>query len=239
MKVFTIYPAIDLRGGRVVRLMQGDPDQETAYANDPLAVAQRWQEAGATWLHVVNLDGAFGEGESANQAALAHILSTGMAVQFGGGLRDRDSVARVLDLGVRRVVLGTVAVESPAVVEAVLAEFGPARVAVGIDAREGLVRVHGWQRAVPLQATELAQRWRDMGGRWLIFTDISRDGMSSGVNVSATTALAQQTGLSVIASGGVASLEDVQRVRDTGLSGVIIGRALYEGHVDLKAALEI
>lgn len=245
MDDFTIYPAIDLREGRVVRLAQGDPDRETAYGNQPLAMARRWQAAGAEWLHVVNLDGAFGEGGRKNVTALARILTTGMQVQFGGGVRDLKTVRRVLDMGVARVVLGTVAVENPSVVEAALADFGPERLAVGIDARDGYVRTRGWREAAPLKAADLAQQWADMGGRWLIFTDIARDGMGSGVNVDATAALAQVTGLSVIASGGVATLDDVQRVKNDGLSGgprlrgVIIGRALYEGQIDLEMALKI
>ena len=246
MDSFTIFPAIDLRGGRVVRLRQGDPDRETEYASDPAAVARRWAEAGADWLHVVNLDGAFGEGEHASEnggspdlqnfEALARVVEVGPRVQFGGGLRDLDAMRQALALGVARVVLGTVAVEQPALLAAALDEFGAERVAVGIDAREGVVQIRGWQEAAPIQARDLAQRWAEMGGRWLIFTDISRDGMSSGVNVEATAELARATGLRVIASGGVASLDDVQRVREAGLRGVIIGRALYEGHIDLEAA---
>ncbi len=239
MSNFTIYPAIDLREGRVVRLAQGDPDRETAYDIQPLAVARRWQAAGAVWLHVVNLDGAFGEGGRKNVTALARILTTGLKVQFGGGVRDLETVRRVLDMGVARVVLGTVAVENPAVVEQALADFGPERLAVGIDARDGYVRTRGWREAAPLTALELAQQWATLGGRWLIFTDIARDGMGSGVNVEATAALAQATGLHVIASGGVATLEDVRRVKAAGLHGVIIGRALYEGHIDLEAAWKI
>lgn len=239
MPSFTIYPAIDLRGGRVVRLKQGDPGRETQYGTDPLAVAKRWQDAGATWLHVVNLDGAFGEVGLANQDALAHILTAGLRVQFGGGLRNMDDIRRALDLGVTRVVLGTVAAENPAMVQAALDKFGSDRIAVGIDARDGIVRVRGWQEAAPLRAVDLAQRWAEMGGRWLIFTDIARDGVGTGVNVGATAKLAQATGLSVIASGGVASLDDVQRVRDAGLNGVIIGRALYEGHVVLEQAIQV
>jgi phosphoribosylformimino-5-aminoimidazole carboxamide ribotide isomerase len=239
MSDFTIYPAIDLREGRVVRLAQGDPDRETTYDDQPLAVARRWQAAGAMWLHVVNLDGAFGEGGRKNVTALARILTTGLKVQFGGGVRDLETVRRVLDMGVARVVLGTVAVENPTIVEAALANFGAERLAVGIDARDGYVRTRGWREAAPLQAVELAQQWAAMGGRWLIFTDIARDGMGSGVNVEATSALAQATGLSLIASGGVVALDDVQRVKDAGLRGVIIGRALYEGQINLEAALRI
>ncbi len=238
-RIWNIYPAIDLRHGRVVRLRQGDPRQETRYADDPLAVARRWQEAGAEWLHVVNLDGAFGERGAENQDALGRILSTGLSVQFGGGLRDLAGIRRALDLGASRVVIGTAAVRDPALVEAALAAFGPERVAVGIDARKGQVQTHGWKEAAPVTAIELAQRWAGAGVRWAIFTDVARDGMGSGLNLKATTQLALKTGLHVIASGGVASLEDVRQTYKAGLSGVIIGRALYEGQVALEDALLI
>jgi len=232
-----VYPAIDLRRGRVVRLVQGDPKQETQYADDPLSVARRWQEAGATWLHVVNLDGAFGEPSRENLAALERILTSGLRVQFGGGLRDLKALRRALDLGVSRVVVGTAAVKNPALVEAALETFGPERVAVGIDARKGKVRTHGWQQAAEVTAVELARHWAAQGIRWVIFTDVACDGMGSGLNLEATVHLALATGLHVIASGGVASLEDVKRAYRAGLSGVIIGRALYEGQVALGDAL--
>lgn len=237
MSTFTLYPAIDLRGGRVVRLAQGDPNRETAYADVPLQVARRWQVAGADWLHVVNLDGALGEAGAENLRALGTILSLGVQVQFGGGLRDMVGITHVLSAGVARVVLGTAAVEDPALLAAALAEFGPERIALGLDARDGFVRVRGWQKASALRAAELAQRWAAAGGKWLIFTDVARDGMSQGVNVEATAALARETGLHVIASGGVHTLEDVYTVRRAGLNGLIIGRALYEGHIDLAEAL--
>lgn len=236
-----VYPAIDLRRGRVVRLKQGDPDRETAYADDPLQVARRWRRAGAEWLHVVNLDGAFGERSRTNLEALGRILKhmPELRVQFGGGLRDLDGIERALKLGVRRVVLGTAAVQNPALVEAALAAFGPSRVAVGLDARGGEVQTHGWQQDASVTALELAQRWAAKGIRWLIFTDVARDGMGRGLNLKATVRLAQATGLNVIASGGVSSLADVRRTHEAGLSGVIIGRALYEGEVALEEALHI
>jgi phosphoribosylformimino-5-aminoimidazole carboxamide ribotide isomerase len=245
MSDFVVYPAIDLRQGRVVRLAQGDPSRETMYSLDPALVAGDWEAAGATWLHVVNLDGAFGDvsdaamAVSSNQQALEGIMKSSLCVQFGGGLRHRDAVARALEVGVSRVVLGTAFVEDPSFVRAVLAEFGPERIAVGIDAREGLTQIRGWQEATAIPAVDLAQRWADLGGRWLIFTDISRDGMGSGVNVEATVNLATVTGLAVVASGGVRTLADVRRVRDAGLAGVIIGRALYEGQVRLEDALAL
>ena len=239
MRVWTVYPAIDLRRGRVVRLVQGDPGQETKYADDPLSVARRWQEAGAEWVHIVNLDGALDEHSRENLAALERILTTGLRVQFGGGLRDLKALRQALALGVSRVVVGTAAVEDPALVEEALRTFGPERIAVGIDAREGKVRTHGWREAASMTAVELARQWADKGVRWVIFTDVSRDGMGSGLNVEATAQLAQTTGLNVIASGGVASLEDVRRAYEAGLSGVIIGRALYEGQVALEDALGV
>jgi phosphoribosylformimino-5-aminoimidazole carboxamide ribotide isomerase len=243
MRTWNIYPAIDLRQGRVVRLMQGDPDRETQYADDPLHVARRWQAAGTRWLHVVNLDGALDEvlyeRRHQNLVALERILSTGLKVQFGGGMRDLDSIRQALDLGVSRVVIGTAAVENPALVEAALAGFGPQRVALGLDARDGLVRTHGWQEDTGITAVEMGQQWAEKGVRWVIFTDVARDGMSTGLNLDATVELAQKTGLHVIASGGVASLEDVRQTYDAGLSGVIIGRALYEGSVVLEEALHV
>jgi phosphoribosylformimino-5-aminoimidazole carboxamide ribotide isomerase len=204
-----------------------------------LSVARQWQEAGATWLHVVNLDGAFGEQGQENQKALERIVSAGLRVQFGGGLRDLEGVRRALDVGVNRAIIGTAAVKDPALVEAALGAFGPERVAVGIDAHEGVARTHGWQEASTFTALELAQAWRQRGVRWVIFTDVARDGMGSGVNLEATASLARTTGLNVIASGGVSGLEDVRRVRQAGLSGVIIGRALYEGQVALEEALRV
>ncbi len=238
-RVWDVYPAIDLRRGRVVRLAQGDPRKEKRYADSPMLVARCWQEAGATWVHVVNLDGAFDEHGAENQDALENILATGLRVQFGGGLRNLIAIRRVLDLGVSRAVVGTAAVEDPMLVEMALAEFGPERIAVGIDAREGKVRTHGWQRDADVSPVDLGRLWAARGVRWIVFTDISRDGMGSGINLAATMQLAETTGLHVIASGGVAGLEDVQRAYDAGLSGIIIGRALYEGKVDLSAALRI
>jgi phosphoribosylformimino-5-aminoimidazole carboxamide ribotide isomerase len=219
--------------------MQGDPDLETDYASEPLDVARRWRRAGADWVHVVNLDGAFGERSTGNLAALERILrgKTGLQVQFGGGLRDLASVWRAVDLGVSRVVLGTAAVETPALVDAVLEIFGPERIAVGIDARGGEVQTHGWQEASSVTAVELGRQWAAKGIRWIIFTDVGRDGMGTGVNLDATIELAQTSGLNVIAAGGVASLDDVRRTYEAGLSGVIIGRALYEGQVALEDAL--
>ena len=235
---FTIYPAIDLRGGKVVRLKEGDPRRMTAYSDDPAETARRWLEAGASWLHVVNLDGAFGEKDDANRSALASILKLEAQVQFGGGMRSLAAVERAIELGVSRVVLGTLAVEQPKVVENVLKKFGTEKFALGIDARDGLVRVRGWKDNSGIPVVDLALQMRTLGLRTVIFTDISRDGLGSGLNIPSTRELAEATGLAVIASGGVHTLEDVSAAREANLAGVIIGRALYEGTIDLKEALK-
>ena len=242
MNSFTIYPAIDLRRGRVVRLQEGDPARQTTYGDDPARVAEKWLEAGAQWLHVVNLDGAFDENDTVNRAALHAILDVakrfGARVQFGGGLRSLDMVRRALSLGVSRVVLGTIAIEQLQLVTAAMEELGAEKIAVGIDARDGYVRVRGWQSNSEILATELAHRMHASGVRTIVFTDISRDGIGSGLNIPATRALAEATGLDLIASGGVHTLDDLIAAREAHLAGVIIGRALYEGTIDLKEALE-
>ncbi|MGB9879587.1 MAG: 1-(5-phosphoribosyl)-5-[(5-phosphoribosylamino)methylideneamino]imidazole-4-carboxamide isomerase, partial [Anaerolineae bacterium] len=234
MRIWNIYPSIDLRRGRVVRLMQGDPDRETRYGDDPLYVACRWIDAGATWLHVVNLDGAFGEESQENQAALGRILAAGPQVQLGGGMRRLADIRRALNLGVSRVIVGTAAIENPAMVEAALTEFGAERVAVGIDVRQCWVCIHGWQRTTSMTALELARQWADRGVRWFVFTDVSHDGTGSGLNLDAAVELVHATGQQVIASGGVSSLADVEGAYRAGLSGIIIGRALYEGAIKLE-----
>ena len=202
-------------------------------------MACRWQEAGAKWLHVVNLDGAFDERSEENQTVLERMLTTGLRVQFGGGVRDFTTLRRALDLGVSRVVIGTAAVEDPALVEDALRAFGPERIAVGIDVRRDRVHTRGWSLATSVPAEELARRSATQGVRWIIFTDVARDGMGSGLNLEAAAQLAQTTGLNVIGSGGVASLEDVRRAYEAGLSGAIIGHALYEGQVTLEDTLRV
>ena len=237
MNDFVVYPAIDLRNGEVVRLRQGNPDQQTNYSSNPRGVAERWIDDGAEWLHVVNLDGAFGEATDANQVALSQVLETGAKVQFGGGLRALDAIEHALDLGVCRVVLGTLAVTQPAIVDAALAMFSPERVAVGVDARAGMVQVKGWQEGSEYTTSQLGERLKLQGVRRVIFTDIARDGVGSGLNLEATVNLAQQTGLHVIASGGVHTVDDVLAARAAGLAGTIVGRALYEGTIELAGLL--
>lgn len=243
MNPFVIYPAIDLRAGRVVRLKEGDPARQTTYSDDPAQAAHSWLEAGARWLHVVNLDGAFGENDTANYAALRSILSVaselGAHVQWGGGIRSLPRIEQAIELGVSRVVLGTVAVEQPSIVLDAIKGVGAEKIAVGIDTRDGFARVRGWQAGSGVPATDLALQVRDTGVRTIVFTDISRDGLGSGLNILATRALADATGLDVIASGGVHTIEDVIAAHNAKLEGVIIGRALYEGTIDLKEALNV
>ena len=233
MESFTLFPAIDLRAGKVVRLAEGDPNRQTTYSDDPAAMAARWRDAGATWLHVVNLDGAFGEAGTANRAALDAIVAAGVPVQFGGGLRDEAAVAAAFAAGVKRVVIGTAAIENPALVDWALGEYGADAVAVGLDARDGLVRTRGWGESTGLHAVEVGRQLRLRGVVWCVYTDIARDGLQTGVNVAATQALSAETGLHVIASGGVSGPADIAAVRAAGLPGVIVGRALYEGTVTL------
>ena len=235
---FTIYPAIDLRGGRVVRLKEGDPALMTAYSDDPVETAKRWLGEGAEWLHVVNLDGAFGESDNSNRSALESILNLRAHVQFGGGLRSLDAIDAALSLGVNRVVLGTIAIEQPDVVADALKNFGAEKIAAGIDARDGFVRVRGWKDDSGILAADLARQMRTLGMRTVIFTDIRRDGLGTGLNIASTRELADVSGMDVIASGGVHTLDDVVAARNANLAGVIIGRALYEGTIDLRSALE-
>ncbi|MCA1899406.1 MAG: 1-(5-phosphoribosyl)-5-[(5-phosphoribosylamino)methylideneamino]imidazole-4-carboxamide isomerase [Chloroflexi bacterium] len=234
-----VYPAIDLRGGRVVRLQQGDPARMTHYSDNPAETARRWLAAGAGWLHVVNLDGAFGERDDLNLAALKAILKCGARVQFGGGLRSLEAVERALALGVSRAILGTAAIENPDVVAQALTRFGAEKIAAGLDARDGLVRTRGWKADGGALALDLALRLREIGLRTVIFTDIRRDGLARGVNLAAARELAETSGLEVIASGGAHTLADVRAVKEAGLAGVIVGRALYEETIDLREALRV
>jgi phosphoribosylformimino-5-aminoimidazole carboxamide ribotide isomerase len=243
MTSFTIFPAIDLRRGQVVRLIQGDPNRQTIYGNEPGEMARHWFDEGAVWLHVVNLDGALDEVDMENQAALNTIISEARRavplrkVQFGGGLRSLAKLERVFVLGADRAILGTAAVEDPVFLELALREFGGDRIALAIDIHNGQVRVHGWQQGSLVDPSTLGKWFMELGGKTAIYTDVSRDGMGSGVNIESARQMAETSGLEVIASGGVSSHEDVQRVRQAGLNGVIVGRALYHGQVDLRKLL--
>jgi phosphoribosylformimino-5-aminoimidazole carboxamide ribotide isomerase len=242
MAAFTLYPAIDLRKGRVVRLRTGDPAQQVVYSMDPTRMAHKWLTSGATWLHVVNLDAALGEDDLANQAALGAILQeisqAGVKVQMGGGLRSLEAIQSAFDRGVERAVLGTAAALQPELIYQALKQFGTGKIAAGLDARRGWISVRGWAADTPLKAVDLASDLAKMGVRTLIFTDISRDGAGQGGNLEATAELAQASGLEVIASGGFTHLNELLAARQAGLAGVILGKALYEGQLDLKACLD-
>lgn len=234
-----LYPAIDLKGGACVRLLRGDMDRATTYADDPAAQARLFEAAGCEWLHVVDLDGAFA-GRPENALSVRAILgAVSVPVQLGGGVRDRAAIEAWLEAGVARVILGTVAVEDPSLVREA-ARAHPGRVAVGLDARGGRVATRGWAEATDLDVLDLARRFEDAGIAALVHTDIDRDGAMGGPNLEATAALAQAVSVPVIASGGVSSIEDLQRLKATGVvAGAIVGRALYDGAVDLGAALAL
>jgi phosphoribosylformimino-5-aminoimidazole carboxamide ribotide isomerase len=234
-----IYPAIDILGGKAVRLMQGRKNEVTVYG-DPVEMAAKWAGKGAEWLHVVDLDGAFA-GSPGNLAVLREMAASvpDAKLQVGGGIRSMAVVESLLSAGIHRVVLGTAAVRDPAFVETVLAAL-PQNIAVGIDARDGNVRVSGWTEDSQIGAIDLARRLQNLGARLVIYTDIARDGVMEGPNVEATGEMLEQTDLSVIASGGVSSLADLRRLSELDhlkLDGVIIGKALYEGRIQFEEAL--
>jgi phosphoribosylformimino-5-aminoimidazole carboxamide ribotide isomerase len=235
---FLIFPAIDLKGGKVVRLQQGRADAVTVYSDDPAAVARRWEGDGARYLHVVDLDGAF-EGEPRNWDAVRAILrAVQIPIQLGGGLRRRSQVEEALQIGVTRAVLGTKACDSPEFVGALVRDFGT-RIVVGIDARDGVVAVKGWTEETTLTATEFAGQISRLGVQNIIFTDVSTDGMLAGPNYMAISSLCAAVTCNVVASGGVGDLTDVIRLRRLAeglpnLVGVVIGKALYDGRINLK-----
>ena len=233
-----LYPAIDLKDGQAVRLLRGDMGNATVFSDAPEEVAAGFVAAGCDWLHLVDLNGAFA-GHPANAGAVEAILAAcpGTPAQLGGGIRDMATIERWLDRGLARVILGTVAVEDPALVRDAARAF-PGKVAVGIDARKGRVATKGWAEETEVEATDLARSFEDAGVAAIIYTDIDRDGAMGGPNVAATEALARAVTIPVIASGGVSSLEDLVALRDTGvIAGAISGRALYDGALDLKSAL--
>lgn len=232
-----LYPAIDLKDGQCVRLYKGAMERATVFSDDPAAQARAFAAAGAEWLHLVDLNGAFA-GQPVNAAAVESILAViGIPAQLGGGIRDMATIARWLEGGLARVILGTVAVENPALVREAARAF-PGRVAVGIDARAGRVATRGWAEETEEQATDVARSFEDAGVAAIIYTDIDRDGAMQGPNVAATEALARSVTIPVIASGGVSRLSDLTALRDTGVvAGAISGRALYDGALDLGAAL--
>jgi phosphoribosylformimino-5-aminoimidazole carboxamide ribotide isomerase len=237
----TIYPAIDLRRGRCVRLTQGDFGRETVYGDDPVTVARRWEAFGARWLHVVDLDGARAGWPVQAPLVAAICAAVRVPVQVGGGLRDLAAAAALLDAGAERVVLGTVAVREPQRAQEICRAF-PGRVAIGIDARDGVVRVAGWLEGGAVEAAAVAQAARAWGAAAIVYTDIARDGTEQGPDLEGTRAVGRAAGLPVIASGGVGALDHIRGVAalaGAGVEGVIVGRALYTGAVDLRDALGV
>jgi phosphoribosylformimino-5-aminoimidazole carboxamide ribotide isomerase len=242
-RALTLYPAIDLKAGQCVRLRQGDMADATIYSDDPGAQALAWVRAGCRWLHVVDLDGAFA-GRSVNGAAIEAILAASdVPVQLGGGLRDLDAIGYWLERGVARVLLGSAAVKNPALVREACLSF-PGRVAVGIDARNGLVATEGWVETSELEAAELARRVEGAGAAAIVLTEISRDGMLGGLDIAGTVHVASQVGIAVIASGGVGALSHLEALVAAAedcpaIEGVIVGRALYDGRVDPRDAIDL
>lgn len=233
-----LLPAIDIRNGRVVRLSQGERARQTVYGDDPVAIAERFLEQGAQWIHVVDLDRAFGAGDNlAVVHRIAGRVAAKLQLQLGGGLRSQDLIREALDLGFARAVIGTAATADPNFIPEMLAAVGPTRLAVGIDARHGLVAVRGWTETSNTRAEELARQVVQAGIETLIYTDIGRDGMLTGPDLAGAVAL-RTAGARVIVSGGIAGSADVRSACQAGLDGVIVGRALYEGRVTLPEALQ-
>lgn len=236
-----IFPAIDIRGGKCVRLLKGDFEKETVFSDKPEEMAKKWQVQGAEFLHLVDLDGALA-GKSQNLATVEKILAAvDIPVELGGGIRTMENIDDVLALGVRRVILGSVAVCNPELVREACAKYGD-RIVVGIDAKDGIVAVDGWGVSGDVEATALAKEMKKAGVKTIIYTDISRDGTLSGVNVEATAKLARESGVAIVASGGVKSIADIEALKPyekDGIEGVIVGKSIYMGTLDLAEAIEI
>ena len=236
-----IYPAIDIRGGKCVRLLKGDFEKETTFSDAPEEMAKKWEAMGAEYLHLVDLDGALA-GISKNLDTVKKILTAvDIPCELGGGIRSMENIKEVLDTGVERVILGSVAVKNPALVKEACAKYGE-RIVVGIDAKDGMVAVDGWGVSSDVKVTELAKKMKAVGVKTIIYTDISRDGTLEGVNVEATARLAKESGVKIVASGGVRSEADIRALlphEREGIEGVIVGKSIYMGTLDLAAALAI
>ena len=232
-----IYPAIDLHGGQVVRLREGDPARQTVFSHHPVEMAQQWIDQGAEWLHVVNLDGAFAKAND-NAEILQQIAALGVPVQFGGGLRTLDDIAQALKQGASRIVLGTVAIVNPVIVHEAIAKFGADKICVALDARDGFVTTHGWTNASDQTPISLGRSMAEAGVIHALYTDVKRDGSLIGSNVHDTISLARNTDLKVIASGGVSTMTEIAQLAHSGVvAGAVIGMALYTGELTLKEAL--
>ncbi len=236
-----IIPALDLKDGKCVRLLRGEKDRQTIYSDDPVEMALNWESEGAQYLHLIDLDGAF-QGEPQNIETIKEIVhKIHIPIELGGGIRDMGCIVKMLSLGLNRIILGTAAISDPDLVNRAVERFGPGRIVVGIDARQEMVAVKGWEELSETSALELALRMRRTGIERIIYTDISRDGTMIGPNTEATKRLAQKSGLKVILSGGICCGEDIIRVAQLerfGIEGVIVGKALYEGEVTLREAIQ-
>ena len=232
-----LYPAIDMKGGKCVRLTQGLFDNVKVYSDTPADMAKLWSDQGATWLHIVDLDGALA-GHSVNEEAIRRIVETvKIPIQLGGGIRSAEAVENMLDLGIARCIIGTKAVRQPEFIRELVERFGAERIVVGVDARDGMVAVEGWEKTSSLTAADLCTRMQSFGIRHIVYTDISRDGTLTGPNVTYTKMLTDLTGMDVIASGGMSCMDDLQNLYDNGIHGAIIGKALYEKRISLPDAL--
>jgi phosphoribosylformimino-5-aminoimidazole carboxamide ribotide isomerase len=233
---FTIYPAIDMRGGKCVRLLQGDYSKETVYGDSPVDMAKTFVEAGSEWIHMVDLDGAKAGSRVNDKHVLAVANDLGAKVQIGGGIRTEEDIDYYLSNGVQRVIIGSLAVSQTEKVKAWLKKYG-SRLAIGLDAKDGYVATHGWIETSQLKAVDLGRELAEAGAETFIFTDIATDGMLSGPNVEAVVELARATGKEVIASGGVSSMEDLRLLKESGVAGAIVGKAIYTGRISVKEAV--
>ena len=236
-----IIPAVDIKNGKCVRLLQGRMDDETVYSDDPHAMASKWTRLGAQLIHVIDLDGAFTKAPQNTKSIRKILESVNVPIQLGGGIRNEETAHMYLEMGVKRVIIGTGAIKKPEFVKTICKSY-PGQIVVGIDARNGKVAIDGWTQTTPIEAIELAKEFEDCGVAAINFTDIHRDGMQTGPNLEATLRLAEAVSIPVVASGGVSSIEDIKNLlplEAAGVSGVIVGKALYSGKLDLKAALDL
>lgn len=232
-----LYPAIDIKNGQCVRLRQGKFDDVIIYSNNPVDIAKEWEASGASFIHLVDLDGALC-GHAVNAEVIKKITSTvNIPVELGGGIRTIKDIEDILALQVTRVIIGTKAAENPNFIKEAIDKFGADRIVAGIDAKDGLVAIHGWEKVSNIKAIDLCMEMKKIGVKTIIYTDISKDGMLSGPNVYQTKLLSDQTGLDIIASGGVSGLQDLEHINDAGIHGAIIGKALYEKKIDLRQAV--
>lgn len=234
-----IYPAIDLRGGQVVRLKEGDPEQQTTFSDNPLEIAKLWIDQGAEWIHMVNLDGAFSQ-QNENQAILQAVSQLPVKVQFGGGLRSMHDIDNAIKQGATRVVLGTVAIQHPDIAIEAVETYGADRICIALDAKDGRIATHGWQQTSEVTPVDFGKEMAEEGIRHALFTDVKRDGSLQGAAIEETITLGKETGLQVIASGGVSTLKEIETLRKSGhVAGAVIGMALYENKITLSEAISV